>query len=56
MGFFYYCCSADADPWSGTCLLVGSAGYPSDRFLKLALFRILRFAMYGFIVYQTHHF
>ena len=43
-------------PWSGTCLLVGSAGYPSDRFLKYALFRLLRYAVYGFIVFLTHHF
>ncbi len=41
-------------PWSATCLLVGSAGYPSIRFLKYALFRILRFAIYGYIVFQTH--
>ena len=41
-------------PWSAVCLLVGSAGYPGRRFLKYALFRILRFAVYGYIIYQTH--
>lgn len=41
-------------PWSATCLLVGSAGYPSFKFLKFALFRILRFALYGYIIFQTH--
>jgi len=41
-------------PWSTVCLLVGSAGYPSGKFLKYALFRILRFAVYGYIVFQTH--
>jgi membrane protein DedA with SNARE-associated domain len=41
-------------PWSATCLLVGSAGYPAERFLRYALFRILRFAVYGTIVFQTH--
>jgi len=41
-------------PWSATCLLVGSAGYPAERFLRYALFRILRFAVYGYIVFQTH--
>lgn len=54
--FFIIVAALTPIPWSGTCLLVGSAGYPSERFLKLALFRILRFAMYGFIVYQTHNF
>lgn len=40
-------------PWSAVCLLVGSAGYPTGNFLKYALFRILRFAVYGFIVFKT---
>jgi hypothetical protein len=43
-------------PWAAVCLLVGSAGYPTKSFLKYALFRILRFAVYGFIVYQSHQF
>ncbi|MEZ5105707.1 MAG: hypothetical protein R2757_14505 [Draconibacterium sp.] len=41
-------------PWSAVCLLVGSAGYPTGKFLKYALFRILRFAVYGFIIFQSH--
>jgi hypothetical protein len=41
-------------PWSAICLLVGSAGYPSMRFLRYALFRLLRFAVYGYIIFQTH--
>lgn len=41
-------------PWSAVCLLVGSAGYPSGRFLRYALFRLVRFAVYGFIIFQTH--
>lgn len=43
-------------PWSAVSLLVGSAGYPSKRYLKYALFRLLRFAVYGYIIYQTHAF
>lgn len=43
-------------PWSAVSLLVGSAGYPSKKYLKYALFRFLRFAVYGYIVYQTHTF
>uniref|UniRef100_UPI003217FA7C hypothetical protein n=1 Tax=uncultured Draconibacterium sp. TaxID=1573823 RepID=UPI003217FA7C len=43
-------------PWSAVSLLVGSAGYPSRRYLKYALFRLLRFAVYGYIIYQTHAF
>ncbi|MCK5729515.1 MAG: hypothetical protein KAH68_00485 [Draconibacterium sp.] len=41
-------------PWSAISLLVGSAGYPSKKYLKYALFRLLRFAIYGYIIYQTH--
>ncbi|MDR2910034.1 MAG: hypothetical protein LBV47_01515 [Bacteroidales bacterium] len=40
-------------PWSAVCLLVGSSGYPSDKFMKYAISRILRFAVYGFIVFKT---
>lgn len=41
-------------PWSAVCMLVGASGYPSKRFLRYALFRIARFVVYGFIIYQTH--
>lgn len=43
-------------PWAAVSLLVGSAGYPSKRYLKYALFRFLRFAIYGYIIFQTHVF
>lgn len=41
-------------PWSAVSLLVGSSGYLSRRYLKYALFRFLRFAVYGYIIFQTH--
>jgi len=41
-------------PWSAVSLVIGSAGYPSKKYLKYALFRILRFALYGYIIFQTH--
>ncbi len=41
-------------PWSAVCLLIGASGYPAPRFLRYALFRIARFAVYGFIIYQSH--
>lgn len=43
-------------PWAAISLLIGSVGYPSKRYLKYALFRFLRFAVYGYIIYQTHVF
>jgi hypothetical protein len=41
-------------PWSAVSMLVGASGYPSERFLRYALFRLLRFAVYGYIIFQTH--
>lgn len=41
-------------PWAAVSLMVGSAGYPHGRFLRYALFRLFRFALYGFIIFQTH--
>lgn len=43
-------------PWAAVCLLVGSAGFPTKRFLIYALSRVLRFVVYGYVVYQTHQF
>lgn len=41
-------------PWALISMLVGTTTYPLKRFTYIALFRILRFVVYGFIIYQTH--
>jgi hypothetical protein len=41
-------------PWAAVSLLIGSAGYPTHKYLRYGLFRFLRFAIYGYIIYQTH--
>ena len=41
-------------PWSAVCMLIGASDYPSERFLRYALFRLLRFAIYGFIIFHTY--
>ncbi|HPI36072.1 MAG: hypothetical protein GXY00_03110 [Bacteroidales bacterium] len=43
-------------PWSGTCLVVGASGYPLKGFLLAALTRLARFAIHGYIIFQTHQF
>ncbi len=43
-------------PWSGSCLVVGASGYPTRGFLLAALTRLVRFAVYGYVIFQTHHF
>ncbi|MFC0878415.1 hypothetical protein ACE01N_17610 [Saccharicrinis sp. FJH2] len=41
-------------PWAAISILVGSTEYRLNRFLYVAFFRILRFIVYGFIIFQTH--
>ncbi len=43
-------------PWSAISMLVGTTEYPMKRFIYFAFFRILRFAIYGYIIYQSHQF
>lgn len=42
-------------PYSATSLVVGSSGYSNRMYLLAATTRILRFAVYGYIIYQTHN-
>jgi uncharacterized membrane protein YdjX (TVP38/TMEM64 family) len=42
-------------PYSATSLVVGSSGYSNRLYLLAATTRILRFAVYGYIIYQTHN-
>lgn len=41
-------------PWSTISALVGTTEYPMKRFLLVALFRIFRFFIYGYIIFQSH--
>lgn len=41
-------------PWATVCLLIGSTEYRMSRFLLIALVRLIRFILYGVIVYQGH--
>lgn len=43
-------------PFGAVSILVGSANYSSAKYLRFAIFRIVRFAIYGYIVFQTHQF
>jgi membrane protein DedA with SNARE-associated domain len=43
-------------PWSTISMLVGTTDYPMKKYLNFALFRILRFLVYGYIIFQTHQF
>jgi membrane protein DedA with SNARE-associated domain len=43
-------------PWSTVSILVGTSTYPMKKFLLVALTRILRFAIYGYLVFHTRAF
>lgn len=43
-------------PYSATSLVVGASGFKTRIYLLAALSRIARYAIYGYIIYQTHHF
>lgn len=41
-------------PWSTISMLIGSTEYTMGRYLYFALFRLLRFAVYGTLIFQGH--
>jgi len=43
-------------PYSAISLIVGSSGYSNRLYLLAALTRLMRFAVYGYIIYQSHNF
>jgi len=42
-------------PYSATSLVVGASGYSLKKYLLAAVSRIIRYVVYGYIIYQTHH-
>lgn len=40
-------------PYSGICMLTGAVNYPAKSFLLITLFRFVRFAVYGYIIYEA---
>jgi membrane protein YqaA with SNARE-associated domain len=43
-------------PYSATSLVVGASGFSFRMYLLAALSRVARYAIYGYIIYQTHNF
>ncbi|MGE4586661.1 MAG: VTT domain-containing protein [Mangrovibacterium sp.] len=43
-------------PWSAISMLVGTSNYPVKKFLLVALSRIVRFAVYGYLISHTRFF
>jgi membrane protein DedA with SNARE-associated domain len=41
-------------PYSAVCMLVGSARYKANKFLLYSLFRLARYVVYAFIIYEAN--
>ena len=52
-GFLLIVASTTPLPYAAICLLVGTLHFPQQKFLLFTLTRLLRFTVYGFIVWQA---
>ena len=53
-GFLVIVAAMTPIPFSGVCMLVGSARYSFSRFLFFALTRFVRFTAYAYVIWQVH--
>ena len=52
-GFLLVVAALTPVPYSGICMLMGAVNYPARNFLLITLFRFVRFAVYGYIMYEA---
>lgn len=52
-GFLLIVAALTPLPFSGICMLTGAVNYSRKSFFILTLFRFLRFAIYGYIMYRA---
>lgn len=52
-GFLVVVAALTPLPFSAIAMLMGAIKYPFDKYLIYSLFRILRFVLYGIIIWQT---
>ncbi len=53
-GFLVIVAALTPLPFSGICMLIGTVKYPVRQFLLISLSRLLRFAIYGAIVWEAN--
>ncbi len=53
-GFLVIVAALTPLPFSGICMLIGTVKYPVRQFLLISLTRLLRFAVYGAIVWEAN--
>ena len=52
-GFLLVVAAITPLPYSGICMITGAVNYPRKSFFLLTLFRFVRFAVYGYIMYRA---
>ena len=52
-GFLLFVAAVTPIPYSGICMLMGAVNFPANKFFVITLFRFVRFAVYGYAVYQA---
>ena len=52
-GFLLFVAAVTPIPFSAICMLLGSVKYSLKNFLLISLFRLARFAVYGFLVWEA---
>ena len=52
-GFLLIVAAITPLPYSGICMITGAVNYPRRSFFLLTLFRFVRYAVYGYIMYRA---
>ena len=52
-GFLLFVAAVTPLPYSGICMLSGAANYSRRKFHLVTLFRFLRFAVYGYLIWRA---
>ena len=52
-GFLLFVAAVTPLPYSGICMLAGSANYSKRNFYLITLFRFVRFAVYGYFIWRA---
>lgn len=53
-GFLVVVAALTPLPFSGICMLTGAVGYSVKKFMYISLMRFVRFAVYGFIIWEAN--
>ena len=52
-GFLLIVAAITPLPYSGICMITGAVNFPKRKFFFLTLFRFVRYAVYGYIMYRA---